>query len=391
MQDKKKFYEVKWFLWLFLILFPPIGIILLWVVHKDMKKNKKIILSVIFVIWFIILVVAMNGDNSTTENKVDKQQEITEVETSSAEIAQSEVSRNLTNDFNSETNLKSKFKNCTYEIPKNWTEKNSKDEIRYYYPKNGLLTVMYQQTEGSIQDAPRQDEFIEGFVSGMDECVSKSDKEEVDIDGQKGLRFTLKGTLTDIELSMDIVCFDVEDGILAFMMSWRSDTKDDYSIDFEKVLNSIKIFNTETTSVIEKTKPKKHGKKSSKSKKSTKQKTKEFTNEEIEGKVKKAIKGDMGEDESYAVVFRDGYLFVCVDFSKVDPTPLTFEDLAITRTSSITDTILDLTDIYNLWDEITVSFGVDGEEIGDITNTKDDVEKNEFGGRYFPQENFALE
>ena len=197
--------------------------------------------------------------------------------------------------------------------------------------------------------------------------------------------------MTDIELSMDIVCFDVEDGILAFMMSWRSDTKDDYSIDFEKVLNSIKIFNTETTSVIEKTKPKKHGKKSSKSKKSTKQKTKEFTNEEIEGKVKKAIKGDMGEDESYAVVFRDGYLFVRVDFSKVDPTPLTFEDLAITRTSSITDTILDLTDIYNLWDEITVSFGVDGEEIGDITNTKDDVEKNEFGGRYFPQENFALE
>lgn len=74
MQDKKKFYEAKWFLWLFLILFPPIGIILLWVVHKDMKKNKKIILTVIFAIWFIIMV-ATSGNNSSTNSSANKQQE----------------------------------------------------------------------------------------------------------------------------------------------------------------------------------------------------------------------------------------------------------------------------------------------------------------------------
>ncbi|MCI9565915.1 MAG: hypothetical protein HFG30_07930 [Eubacterium sp.] len=74
MQDKKKFYEAKWFLWLFLILFPPIGIILLWVVHKDMKKNKKIILTVIFAIWFIIMA-ATSGNNSSTNSSANKQQE----------------------------------------------------------------------------------------------------------------------------------------------------------------------------------------------------------------------------------------------------------------------------------------------------------------------------
>ncbi len=73
MQDKKKFYEAKWFLWLFLILFPPIGIILLWVVHKDMKKNKKIILTVIFAIWFIIMA-ATSGNNSSTNSSANKQQ-----------------------------------------------------------------------------------------------------------------------------------------------------------------------------------------------------------------------------------------------------------------------------------------------------------------------------
>lgn len=236
MQDKKKFYEAKWFLWLFLIIFPPIGIILLWVVHKDMKKNKKIILSAIFAIWFIILVVAMNGDNSTTDNKVDKQQKTKSTKQTQATTEQQET---------------------TYAM-----------ETEISKPKN------------------------------IEKATSETKKS---------------------------------------------------------------------------------------------QKNKEFTNEEIEGQVKKAIKDDMGKDEYYSVVFRDGYLFVRVDFSEVDPTPLTFEDLAIARTSSITDTILDLTDIYNLWDKITVSFGANEEEIGDITNTKDDVEKNEFGGRYFPQENFALE
>lgn len=199
MQDKKKFYEAKWFLWLFLILFPPIGIILLWVVHKDMKKNKKIILSVIFVIWFIILMAATSGDDTSTDN----QQETTKVEETSSE------------------------------------------------------------------------------------SITKASQEI------------------------------------------------------------------------------------------------------IEQGVKEAIKGDIdSKDESIKeVVLKNGELFVYVDISKADPTPLTLEDLALSRTSSITDSILDLTEYYDSWNTITVDFG----NIGKITNTKDDVEKNEFGFRYFPQENFVLE
>lgn len=75
MQEKKKFYQAKWFLWLFLIIFPPIGIILIWAVHKDMKKNKKIILTVIFAIWFIILMAATSGEDSTSNPNTDNQQE----------------------------------------------------------------------------------------------------------------------------------------------------------------------------------------------------------------------------------------------------------------------------------------------------------------------------
>ena len=72
MQEKKKFYQAKWFLWLWLIVFPPVGIILLWAVHKGMKKRTKIILSVVFVIWFAILMSATSGGSSDNATQTGK-------------------------------------------------------------------------------------------------------------------------------------------------------------------------------------------------------------------------------------------------------------------------------------------------------------------------------
>ena len=66
--EKKKFYQVGWFLWLWLILFPPIGIILLWTCHKEKTLKSKIILSIVFAIWFIILNGSMKNDSSGSTN-----------------------------------------------------------------------------------------------------------------------------------------------------------------------------------------------------------------------------------------------------------------------------------------------------------------------------------
>lgn len=133
MQDKKKFYEAKWFLWLFLILFPPIGIILLWVVHKDMQKNKKIVLTVIFAIWFIIYMAAMNGDNSTTDNKVDKQQETS-------------VTKENAVSTNKETEIK---KDTKTELQKQ-VEKvvgNDRLETFNYVPENNFSLIKFKGSE----------------------------------------------------------------------------------------------------------------------------------------------------------------------------------------------------------------------------------------------------
>ncbi len=104
--------------------------------------------------------------------------------------------------------------------------------------------------------------------------------------------------------------------------------------------------------------------------------------------VKTAIQGAISsEDEAITdVKLEDKNLCVYVDLSKADPSPLTIEDLAISRTGSITDAILDITEYDDLWETITVDFG----NVGKVVNSKDSIEENEVG-RYFPTENLKLQ
>lgn len=94
------------------------------------------------------------------------------------------------------------------------------------------------------------------------------------------------------------------------------------------------------------------------------------------------------EDEEITdVTLKNEDLHITVDLSNADPAPLTIEDLALSRTSSITDSILTLTDYDSLWNTITVDFG----DIGKVICDKDSIKINEIGGRYFPSDNFILE
>ena len=93
--------------------------------------------------------------------------------------------------------------------------------------------------------------------------------------------------------------------------------------------------------------------------------------------VKTAISGAIDSDNEAItdVALKDKDLCVTVDLSKADPSPLTIEDLAISRTSSITDAILELTDYDSQWNTITVDFG----DVGKVVCDKDSIKENEAG------------
>lgn len=69
MKEEIKLYQKKWVLWLSLIILPPVGIILLWTVHKTMGKGAKIILTAVFAFWFLVVVAGMSSDSDTSTDK----------------------------------------------------------------------------------------------------------------------------------------------------------------------------------------------------------------------------------------------------------------------------------------------------------------------------------
>ena len=66
--ESSKFYTKAWFMWVMLIIFAPVGIFLMWKFHPEMKKNTKIILTVVFAILFLVIAFGSSSDETSTNN-----------------------------------------------------------------------------------------------------------------------------------------------------------------------------------------------------------------------------------------------------------------------------------------------------------------------------------
>ena len=65
--NKKKFYQKQWFMWVLLIFLAPIGIITMWLIHKDdISTKKKSILSAISICLFILALMSPDKQQETS-------------------------------------------------------------------------------------------------------------------------------------------------------------------------------------------------------------------------------------------------------------------------------------------------------------------------------------
>lgn len=349
MNEKEKFYQKKWFLWLWLIIFPPVGIVLLWTIHKAMKKKTKIILSVVFAFWCILLMVGVSGDTPTDTSSTKQNEDIPATEDKKA--------------------------------------KKTEDEIK--------------ETEEMI---PHRD----GMYG-----VSDKDIESLDIESQ----FTVSDVINDVtgnwRISVINKSMNFEEYALSYYKKYFTDDKEIHAIvnfAYNTTTKIQVIGDTLDITVYEYVKDEEHDAKALFSgmflseyivytdngdidkqeegpDNPNANSNADATPENFLKDVKTTVEGDVGEGESITdVTFENGALCVYVDFSQTDPAPLTFEDLAISRTETITEDILTLRQYDDLWETITVDFG----EVGKITNIKSSMETNALG-RYFPSENYVLE
>lgn len=67
--EKPKFYLEKWFMWVMLVFFAPVGVFLMWKYHGNMKKGVKVILTVVFSLFFILVIVSnLNNDDIAVDD-----------------------------------------------------------------------------------------------------------------------------------------------------------------------------------------------------------------------------------------------------------------------------------------------------------------------------------
>src|SRR5690625_5031438 len=74
MNEKEKFYQKDWFMYVMLIFITPAGLLLLWK-NQNLKTKTKWMIAVVFSIWYIIVMATQEEINEAEGKKEEKQEE----------------------------------------------------------------------------------------------------------------------------------------------------------------------------------------------------------------------------------------------------------------------------------------------------------------------------
>ena len=338
MKEKKRFYQKKWFLWLWLIILPPVGIVLLWTVHKTMKKKTKVILSVVFALWFVILIGASNNSSDTPTNTEN-------------DIPQTEQEEDMLSEKEANT----------------------------------------EETKES-ESVPHRD----GIYG-----VSDKDIESLDIDSDFTISKVINDVTGNWRISVINKSMDFEEYALSYYKKYFTDDKEIHAIVNFAYMTTTKITATGdmlNVTVYEYVKDEEHDAKKLFGGMLYSEyqiyldngdiiKVERTDNSDVEATPENFIsdiKGLIESDTVTDVTLENNNLCIYVDTS-ANTTALPIENWATIQATSITDNILSLSTQYDvLWDTITVDFG----EAGKIVNSKSDIDVNGYARCFL---NFVLE
>lgn len=147
--------------------------------------------------------------------------------------------RTVTNDFDSSTNQNENIAGYSFEVPEAWEKaENSTENTLYFYPDQGMLMVMYSESEASILNDSDRESFIDGMASSFEE-FKLIDESETTVNDEEAYKFEINAKVADSDYSLSMITFDGGYGLVSFMMGTLQSSDEDYSADFDKVLQSI--------------------------------------------------------------------------------------------------------------------------------------------------------
>ncbi|WP_158241151.1 DUF5067 domain-containing protein [Planomicrobium sp. MB-3u-38] len=189
---------------------------------------KKISLVLLSAIW-VLSACSSDATTETTEEAVSK------------------TETNVVDEKSKSYNMSS----MEYSIPESWNEEVSGENLKYYYPEDGMLMVSHDEIDGTISDDVTRASFIDGVTSSFDsfDLISES---EIAVAGTTAYQYNFDIVLSNEEYKTSLITFDHYDGINSLMMATVSNSEKDYSSEFENILSSIEFTDEANKEVEEK-------------------------------------------------------------------------------------------------------------------------------------------
>ena len=129
-----------------------------------------------------------------------------------------------------------------FDVPETWKDGENTDDLQYYYPENGMLMVAYTPLDQSLSDEASRNEFVSGFTSGMASAEINSES-EITVSNSTAYQYDIAVSMDEKDWESSFVVFDGDGGVVSFFMATTKDSGNDYSSDFESVLDSVKSVN----------------------------------------------------------------------------------------------------------------------------------------------------
>ena len=139
--NTKKFYEKNWIMWVLLILFAPIGIILMWKFHPELKRTLKITFTVLFILLFI-----MEFGIFASQNGVEQVSNEVNIESLSVKYYGS-MENGAVIDSNSDLTVTANYSNGKSEEVEDW---EVKEPVILEAGKTSTVTISYEGVEKEL-------------------------------------------------------------------------------------------------------------------------------------------------------------------------------------------------------------------------------------------------
>lgn len=160
------------------------------------------------------------------------------------------------NDFNETTNTEIAFEEYLFNLPSTWTESDALSDQRTYYAESGDAVAMFQLL---YSDSPAKnfdemystkDSYIDSFGNSFDTFNCKNIS-TIPILDTEGILYEFSGSTSGLEIHGKLLTFinETSDNLITVSMIQSNNTAYSYFNDFEKILKSIKLAETEKPSL----------------------------------------------------------------------------------------------------------------------------------------------